>query len=81
MQPTVDPSITSERLRALRVAAGLTQQQVAERAQVSSTFVSQLERGLVPKRSAVLPQILAVLNDEQPDLQRLVVSASSFGRS
>ncbi len=34
-----------ERLRALRLAAGLTQEKLAERADVHATYVGQLERG------------------------------------
>ena len=34
-----------ERLRALRLAAGLTQEQLAERADKHTTYIGQLERG------------------------------------
>jgi transcriptional regulator with XRE-family HTH domain len=48
-------------LRRLRAAAGLSQQQVAERAQCSVTSVAQLERGLRPKHSEVAGRIVAAL--------------------
>lgn len=34
-----------ERLRALRLAAGLTQERLAERAELHPTYIGQLERG------------------------------------
>lgn len=50
----------------MRHAAEQTRQQVATRARCSLSMVALLEDGYVPKRSDVLPRVLAVLNDESP---------------
>lgn len=36
---------TGDRLRALRLAAGLTQEKLAERAELHTTYIGQVERG------------------------------------
>jgi transcriptional regulator with XRE-family HTH domain len=54
-------------LRERRRGAGITQQQLAERAHCSIAIVRLLEGGYQPARSHVLPRILAVLeNDASP---------------
>lgn len=53
-------------LRARRLAAGLTQQQVAAGASCSLSYIRLLERGFVPVESDVLPRVLRLLNDEDP---------------
>lgn len=45
-QPAAHAVAFGERLHALRVTAGLTQVQIAERAGLDVSYVSQLERGL-----------------------------------
>jgi transcriptional regulator with XRE-family HTH domain len=52
--------------RALRHAAGLSQQRVAELADCSLAAVALYGRGYRPERSEVLPRIAAVLNDQSP---------------
>lgn len=44
-----------ERLRALRLAAGLTQERLAERADVHTTYIGQLERG---EKNATIESVL-----------------------
>lgn len=51
---------------ALRRSAGLTQQDLAERAACSIGMVRMLEAGAVPRQSEVLPRVIAVLNDGAP---------------
>jgi transcriptional regulator with XRE-family HTH domain len=53
-------------LVALRKRAGLTQAQVARAANCSLAFIGQLEAGVLPRRSEVLPRVIAVLNDASP---------------
>ena len=57
--PTPHPKTFGELLRRFRVAAGLTQEELAERAQLSTRAVSDLERGInrTPRRDTV--QLLA----------------------
>jgi transcriptional regulator with XRE-family HTH domain len=50
-------SETGGDLRARRLAAGLSQQRLAELAGCSISFLGLLERGMTPKRSDVLPRI------------------------
>ena len=45
-----------------RLSAGLTQQELAARADCSLAYVTMLERGLSPSRSNVLPRILRALD-------------------
>lgn len=53
-------------LRALRKAAGMSQERLAQLAGCSLHTVALFERGYRPGRSDVLPRIIAVLNDERP---------------
>jgi transcriptional regulator with XRE-family HTH domain len=52
-------------LRSRRIAAGLTQQRVADLAGCSISIVGLLERGLTPEHSSVIPRILAVLDGQE----------------
>lgn len=56
-----DPST----LRGLRRAAGLTQRQLAQRADCSLSWIANAEGGYVPRDGAVLHRVLDVLNDER----------------
>jgi len=49
----------------LRRRAGLTQAQLAQRAACSITFIGQLEAGVFPRRSEVVPRVIAVLNEDR----------------
>lgn len=51
-------------LLALRRAAGLSQQALAERAKCSISSVVLFERGYAPPRSGTLARVLAVLTGE-----------------
>lgn len=50
-------------IAALRKQAGLTRAQVCIAARCSLTALGNLEAGLIPQRSDVLPRVLAVLQD------------------
>lgn len=54
-------------LRAARRAAGLSQQELAQRAGCSIAYLRLLERGFAPDRSTVLPRIVHALD---PDSER-----------
>jgi transcriptional regulator with XRE-family HTH domain len=57
---------TAEAIRDRRLAAGLTQRQLAVLADTSLTTMSNIEAGLVPRnRSDALVRILAVLNEAE----------------
>jgi len=62
---------------ALRRSAGLTQQDLAQRAACSIGMVRMLEAGAVPRQSEVLPRVIAVLNDNAPAGNRREVPASA----
>lgn len=51
-------------LRQLRRAAGLSQQELAERAHCSIAIVRLLEGGYQPKHSDVLPRLVAILESK-----------------
>jgi len=51
-----------------RLAAGLTQQQLAAETPCSVAFVQMVEGGYRPGRSDVLPRLVAVLEAHQNDL-------------
>jgi hypothetical protein len=53
-------------LRALRAAAGLSQQRVAELSGCSIAAVALYEKGYAPATPTVLPRILHTLNCERP---------------
>lgn len=55
-----------ERLREIRQAGDLTQEQLAERAQIEQSYLSKLENGRARPSTAVL-QRLALALDVQPD--------------
>jgi transcriptional regulator with XRE-family HTH domain len=52
------------RLRERRLEAGITQQQLAERARCSIALVRLFESGYQPGHSNVLPRIVAVLESD-----------------
>jgi transcriptional regulator with XRE-family HTH domain len=55
--------VTDISLKNRRIAARLTQQQLAQRARCSIAFVQMLEGGFRPTQSEVLPRIVAVLDE------------------
>ena len=65
----------------LRRSAGLSQQELANRAACSIGMVRMLEAGAVPRRSSVLPRVVAALNDVEPAGNRLDVPASDVTAS
>ena len=56
-----------KRLRMLREAQGLTQEQLAVRAGVASATVSNLERGVSPGMTAILRVLATELRYPDPD--------------
>ena len=54
-------------IRRRRIAAGLSQQRVAEDAGCSLSYVRLIEAGMTPTRSAVLPRIEAALLAHEDD--------------
>lgn len=61
----------------MRRAAGLSQQQLAARADCSIGMVRLVESGYRPEPSAVLERIIAVLHDERPVHQPGAVTTSA----
>jgi len=53
----------SQALRARRVAAGLTQRQLAAAAEVSLTWLANIEAGCVPTQSEALGRIRTALDE------------------
>ena len=66
-------------LRGARREAGLTQQELATRAGCSLSYLVMLEMGFSPARSAVLPRIIRVLNENGPAGYRAVPTTSDDG--
>jgi transcriptional regulator with XRE-family HTH domain len=66
-------------LRKLRLTAGLTQQQLAQRAQCSIAIVRLLESGYRPGRSGVLPRLVAILENDTTPLAGEAVSKTPAG--
>ncbi len=75
--PRADPRPFGELLRRLRVAAGLTQEALAERAGLSARGLSDLERGVhgVPRRDT-LDLLITALALGSADKAQLVVAAT-----
>ena len=63
MSPRVDPvaRVVGKRVRALREAANLTQQDLARRAKITPKFVSLVENGKVNTSIGVLSRIAAAV--------------------
>src|SRR6266571_4592625 len=74
---TQQPLAFGELLKRYRVAAGLTQERLAERAGLSERAISDLERGArrVPQRATLqlLAEALGLAGEEQAALQATVV--------
>ena len=57
----VDEQELGRRIRARRVAAGLSQEQLAERASVTSVYVSMIERGRANVSIRIMNRLAAAL--------------------
>jgi len=68
METNINPD-TAGALRERRLAAGLTQQQLASLAGCSLTHLQLLERGYSPTRSAVRARVLAALHEHDGTCQ------------
>ena len=53
------------KIKALRIVNGLTQEELADRAELSKGFISQLERDLTSPSIATLSDILQCLRSEE----------------
>lgn len=67
METDTNPD-TANGLRKRRLAAGLTQQQLANLADCSLTHLQLLERGYTPTRSEVRSRVLALLREHKTHL-------------
>ena len=56
-----------EKLRKLRLSKGMTQEELAERADLTRTFISQLERDLTSPSVDTLEMILRALGTDLKD--------------
>jgi transcriptional regulator with XRE-family HTH domain len=79
MQGSVDEKTRDKRalgqgLRALRLRAGLTQEQLAERAGVNASYLSQLENGNRDVRWTTVSRLLRTLDVTFSDLHETIVS-------
>lgn len=54
-------------IRAARERVGLTQRQLAEASRCSLAYLANIEHGLMPRTSAVLPRIHAALVAQDED--------------
>ncbi len=61
---------TDRTIREHRIAAGLSQQQLAEMVRCSISMIGLLERGYRPAHSEVLGQITAMLNHVTEDIDK-----------
>ena len=64
----------AETIKELRAVAQITQEELAERAGVHRTYVSQLERGLKSPTLEVVFHIAKALNTEPDQLVAMVMS-------
>jgi transcriptional regulator with XRE-family HTH domain len=65
---TRDPKHIAANVRRLRVQAGLTQGQLAERAEMADATVSRVERGRLEPSSALLAKLAQALKVRADDL-------------
>ena len=74
--------ILAVNLRKLRAARGISQEELAHRAEIDRTYISSLERSLYAASIDVLDKIAHVLNVEVSDLlKRPASTATKKGRS
>ena len=59
---TIDYSVIGRRIKQGRIAAGLTQEQTAEAADITAIYLSKIENGRVEPTLNTLGEICAVLN-------------------
>jgi len=63
-----------ERVRLLRVAAGLSQEELAERSSLHRTYISSVERG---RRNISLANIYSIADALEVDVRKLFEDAGS----
>ena len=74
---TTSQAPTPDALREMRVAAGLTQRELAGHAGCSLAWIANAEGGYIPARSETLDRVLSVLNDERRSPQSAAVQTSA----
>lgn len=74
---TNNTTTTGAELRARRKAAGLTQAELARAADCSLSIIGHFEAGAIPKRSAVLLNVLAALSAREDWLARQQTPAAA----
>lgn len=72
MKKTKDPDsiLLGRRIRTLRVAKGLTQEKLGNKADVDYKFIGEIERGNMNPSFKVLVKIAKVLDVELPEILR-----------
>lgn len=75
----VDSPVGGTVLRDLRIAAGMSQESVARKADCSTGYVRLLEQGFAPAKSDVLPRVMRVLSP--PDEVRAAIGESTPSRA
>ncbi|MDD3248994.1 MAG: helix-turn-helix transcriptional regulator [Smithellaceae bacterium] len=66
-----DSILLGRRIRTLRIAKGLTQQELGNKADVDYKFVGEIERGNMNPSFKVLVKLAKVLGVELPEILRL----------
>lgn len=69
------------KLKALRILKGLTQEELADRAELSKGFISQLERDLTSPSIATLMDILQCLGTTIGEFLRRLPTNRSYSES
>lgn len=75
----MDLSTIGKRIKAAREAAGMTQEELAEVLDMSTTHISVLERGVKPPKLETLIRIANVLQVSADTLLQDVVTNSAVG--
>lgn len=75
----MDLSMIGKRIKAAREAAGMTQEELAEVLDMSTTHISVLERGVKPPKLETLIRIANVLQVSADALLQDVVTNSAVG--
>ena len=75
----MDLSMIGKRIKAAREAAGMTQEELAEVLDMSTTHISVLERGVKPPKLETLIRIANVLQVSADTLLQDVVTNSAVG--
>ena len=69
-----------KKIKDLRIAKGLTQEELADRSELSKGFISQLERDLTSPSIATLTDILQVLGSSLNEFSTKLPRSRSFSK-